>query len=210
MRAPFRRGIGAVVVGALLAAGGGLALAQGGSDQTGADEALIAEALSAPLPAEPGPDDGGEAFQQEVFSDGVVTFEEYRRAVTSAMACIERAGFTVEGPFRYPDDPRAPIVIAPGEDPSGRLTYVVVATGDDRLRSRVIEGCEMRWLYRVQYVWLAKHAPSEGEIEAWLGRASDCARALGLPVSSPPTADEVALAVRQGCRPWEAGTPPAG
>lgn len=204
----LHKAIGAALLGGLLAIGAGLAFAQGGPGATGGDEALIAEALAAPLPAEPGPDDGGEAFQQEVFSDGVVTFEEYRRAVTSAMACIERAGFTVEGPFRYPDDPQAPIVIAPGEDPSDRLTYVVAATGDDRRRSRVLEGCEMRWLYRIEYVWLGKHAPSEEEIEAWNQRATDCARAHGLPVSDPPTADEVAHAFAQGCRPWEASAPP--
>lgn len=210
MRARPRRGIGAAVLGGLLAIGGGLASAQGGSSVDGGDEALIAEALAAPLPAEPGPDDGGEAFQREVFSDGVVTFEEYRRAVASMIACMERAGFAVEGPFGYPDDARAPIVIAPGEDPSHRLTYAVVATGDDSLRTGVMEGCEMRWLYRVEYVWLAKHAPSEADIEAWLQRAADCARTYGLPVSSPPTADEIVRAVQQGCRPWEASSPATG
>jgi hypothetical protein len=212
MRALAGRRVAVVLLGGLLIAGGGLATAQTAPEEaTGDDRTLIAEALAAPLPAEAGPDEGGEGFQREVFRDGVVTFDEYERAVLEEIRGIERKGFAVEGPYRYPEGPV--IVFAPGEDPSIRLNWVVVApdeASEERRLERVMLACEMQWRYRIENVWLAKHGPSEAEVDAWLQRLADCAREHGLSVSLPPTADEQVQAIADGCRPWEMPAPAGG
>lgn len=208
---PGRR-VAVAVLGGLLVAGGGLAAARSAPEEAADDDrTLIAEALAAPLPAEPGPDQGGEEFQREVFRDGVVTFDEYERAVLEEIRCIEREGFAVEGPYRYPEGPM--IVFAPGADPSIRVDWAAVVpdeASEERRLDQVMLRCEMQWRYRIERVWLGKHAPSEAEVDAWLQRLADCAREHGLSVSLPPTPDEQVQAIARGCRPWEVPAPAGG
>jgi len=193
-------GIAAAVLGggATLASVIGAGAVVGGG--AGPDQALIEEALQAPLPTDPGSHVGGAALERQVFADGHVTFDEYERAVLSAIQCVRDQGFTVVGPYRYPE---GPLVYSPGEDPSYRLTYGVIDTADEPRQGEVLARCEAQWLYRIQYVWLGKHAPTAAETQAWLERAWACARARGVPLSEPPTEDDAMDAVAAGCRPWE-------
>lgn len=193
-----RAGIVAGALAAVVAFAVGDGAAVGGP--AGPDQELIEEAMRAPLPGDPGPDVGGRALEREVFADGLVTFDEYERAVVAAIQCLRDEGFTVVGPYQYPE---GPLVYSPGDDPSIRLTYGVIDTGDEPRQGQALERCDAQWLYRIRYVWLGKHAASDAEIQAWLERAWACARQKGLPLSDPPTEEDADNAVFHGCRPWE-------
>jgi hypothetical protein len=169
------------------------------------DRALIQQVMAEPLPADPGPDVGGRALQEQVFADGVVTFDEYRRAVLAAVECVRAEGFQVAGPFRFPE-PGAVLAVEPGVDPGLRLSWTVTVrdAGEDQRLSEVDARCQSQWSYRIEQVWLRKHAPTQEEVQAWLERAWGCARERGLPLSDPPTEVDALDAVSFGCHPWEA------
>lgn len=155
-----------------------------------------------PLPADPGPDVGGQALQQEVFADGVVTFAEYERAMTAAIQCMRDEGFNVEGPLRYPEGGFA---VEAGVDPRIRLELFardVPDDPDDRF-GQVHERCVAQWSYAIEQVWFRQNRPTEEEIRAWLERAWACRREKGLSISNPPTEEEAVHSVLYGCRPWE-------
>lgn len=154
------------------------------------------------LPADPGPDQGGAALQQQVFADGEVTFDEYERAVTAGIECMRDEGFDVEGPMRYPD---GYLVISPGFDPHLQLTLRARGTdagdGVDRF-GPVNERCQAQWYYAIEQIWIEQNEPTQAEINAWLERAWDCAREKGLPLSNPPTEAEAMESTAYGCEPW--------
>ncbi|MEX2323528.1 MAG: hypothetical protein WEA29_07130 [Acidimicrobiia bacterium] len=56
------------------------------------------------LDVDPGPDRGGAALKAEVFADGVVTFDEYERAMNAYAQCVREEGFEVRGPLTFPTD----------------------------------------------------------------------------------------------------------
>lgn len=154
------------------------------------------------LPADPGPDVGGRALQEAIFADGVVTFDEYERAFAAAIQCMRDEGFDVEGPLRYPD---GFVAVQPGFDPRLKLTLVAHVEGDENDRfGEVNARCQAQWSYAVEWVFLHQFAPTEAEIQAWLERAWECARRLGLPLSDPPTVEDAVNAVPP-CEPWEGG-----
>lgn len=154
------------------------------------------------LPADPGPDAGGQALQRTIFADGEVTFDEYERAVTAGVQCMRDEGFDVEGPLLYPE---GFLVVAPGFDPRNRLTFRAIDTeqsdGVDRF-GQVNERCEAQWYYAVERLWDEQFEPTEEEIRAWLERAWECAEENGLPLSNPPSEEEATTAVQHGCEPW--------
>lgn len=154
------------------------------------------------LPADPGPDVGGLALQEDIFADGMITFAEYERAVTAGIQCMRDEGFDVEGPLRYP---AGYLLIAPGFDPRDRLTLRGINTeqadGLDRF-GLANERCQAQWYYAVERLWDEQIEPTEDEIRAWLERAWGCAAEGGMPLSQPPTEDEAIAAVRAGCEPW--------
>ncbi len=156
-----------------------------------------------PLPHDPGPDVGGRALQEEIFADGAVTFDEYERAFTAAIQCMRDEGFDVQGPLRYPE---GYLVVVPGWDPKHWLGSRASVGDDPQDRYGDVNGrCQAQWSYAVGAVYRRQFEPSEEEIQAWLRRAWDCARAKGLALSNPPTVEEASDAVPFGCRPWERG-----
>lgn len=51
------------------------------------------------LDVDPGPDQGGAALKAEVFADGVVTFDEYERAMNAYAQCVRDEGFALLHPM---------------------------------------------------------------------------------------------------------------
>lgn len=161
---------------------------------------LIERILSEPLPADPGPDVGGRALQDEVFADDVVTFAEYERAVAAYAQCLRDEGFELLGPYEGGQ-------FSPGFDPRMFLS-VSVRIPDDAAEARFDEvgsRCQMQWSYHIELVWEAQNAPSEEAVQEWLEQAWTCGRDRGVEVSDPPTVHEAMLAVTAGCTPWEDG-----
>lgn len=175
--------------------------ALGGSEPE-AERSLIERILTEPLPADPGPDVGGPALEVEVFADGVVTFDEYERAVYAAIECMRAEGFVIEGPHRYPD--ALFVTVGPGWDPSLLFTFAARDVDDDDRWTEVSDRCQAQWSYRIEQVWLEQNAPSEAEVQAWLDRAWTCLRERGAQLSDPPTPEEALQVTAYGCRPWEA------
>jgi hypothetical protein len=150
---------------------------------------------------DPGPDVGGKALRDEVFSDGEVTFDEYERAVTAAVQCMRDAGFDVEGPLQYPD---GGIVVVPGWDPRLRLGIRAHPGEDPQDIFGDVNGrCQAQWSWHIEQVWFQEHEPTEAETQAWLERAWECAGRQGAPIASPPTVEDALNSVAYGCRPWE-------
>jgi hypothetical protein len=83
-------------------------------------------------------------------------------------------------------------------------TVTVRDADEDQRLSEVDARCESQWSYRIEQVWLRKHAPTQEEVRAWSERAWRCARERGLPLSDPPTEVDALDAVSFGCHPWEA------
>lgn len=156
-----------------------------------------------PLPDDPGPDVGGRALQAEVFADGIVTADEYERAMVAMVQCMREEGFDVLGPLRYPE---GALSISPGIDPRYRLGVVArnVPAAEEGRWSEVSGRCQAQWSYAIEQVYLRQFNPTQDEIRAWLERAWACAKEKGLPLSDPPTEQEAVRSVAYGCQPWEA------
>jgi hypothetical protein len=155
-----------------------------------------------PLPDDPGPDVGGKALQAEIFADGVVTADEYERAMVAAVQCMRAEGFEVEGPLHYPE---GGISVEPGYDPTHELSIRARVANDPQDRYGDINArCQAQWSYAVERVYLSQFEPTEAEIRAWLERAWRCLEENRQPLSSPPAIEEALSSVAFGCRPWEA------
>lgn len=204
MESPRRHRLVMAFLSLLIVGACGTASEEPRNSASGSDSKLIAAVTAEALPAKPGPDAGGKALEEEIFSDGVVSFSEYERSVLAALQCVRDHGFEVEGPFRYPD-PNAEIGIEPGADPTNHLTWHGINIEEDEQFGTVSGACQAQWSYRVEQVWLRKNAPTQDEIQAWLERAWECARKEGMSLSAPPTEEEAVMAVLHGCRPWESG-----
>jgi hypothetical protein len=167
---------------------------------------LIEEARRSPLADDPGPDEGGAAFEAAVFADGRVTFAEYERAINETVECIRRAGVTAEGPFRWTSPDAGIYAHRPGYDYGLFLTvhHIVLTDDDDRRWSVESARCQAQWSERIERVWLGQLRPSEAQIQKWWDNLYGCADDKGIPREYAEVA-----AVFQ-CRPWENGGSASG
>lgn len=162
------------------------------------------------LNVDPGTDAGGRALKEEVFSDGVVTFDEYERAMNAYAQCVRDEGFEVRGPLSYPADDGTVAGFGPGEDPRDLLNVwfpgVFDAAESDRL-SNVDLRCQEQWSYAIQFIWREQNRATGVELQEWLERAWECARQRGTVLSDPPTEIEAMMSANDGhfdgCVPWE-------
>lgn len=171
----------------------------GCSEATTAREPIV---WSEPLPYDPGPDVGGLTLQEEIFSDGEVTFDEYERAFTAGVDCIRAEGFEVDGPLRYPVGGMS---VAPGWDPRHELSLLArnITSNVNQRWSDVNHRCQVQWYYMVEQIYLRQFLATAEETRAWLERAWACAEEKGMDLSDPPTEEEAVMALGFGCRPWE-------
>lgn len=151
------------------------------------------------------PDARGLAFQEEILSDGEVTFAEYERAVFAVADCLEGLGLVVIGPGIWPDAPTLNISV--GADPRLDYNWGYGAVGDVSAELDVAAvGCQVDWSEDVTLKWQEQNQPTELEIEQWIQAAIECGLAHGVVFSNPPKEGElVEVPLRfDDCRPWEA------
>lgn len=89
-------------------------------------------------------------YQRTVLDDGVVSRDEYERAVADTAACMQEAGFQT-GPLRdVPDGVRMDFPVYSSE-------------GQDRDPDEAWTRCWDTYLIAIESVYLAQHASAEGE-----------------------------------------------
>ncbi|MEX2323525.1 MAG: hypothetical protein WEA29_07115 [Acidimicrobiia bacterium] len=172
------------------------------------DEIRIPQ-FTGPGALDPGPEMGGRALKDEVFADGMVTFDEYERAMNAYAQCVRDEGFEVDGPFVQ--SPQVGYALSPGEDPRNLLIVSFPGIDSEPKRARNSEvdlRCQEQWSFAIETVWREQNAATGAELEAWLERAWECARQRGTLLSDPPTLDEAMRSanagfVGDGCVPWE-------
>lgn len=192
------RSITSIVTAALVIAVGGCS-PQAGSEDIRAGpsgDELVRQVLAEPLPGDPGPDLGGLTLQRSILADGVVTFDQYERAMSAAAECIRSEGFTV----RFPGDSRVLIV---GIDPAMLLTIEVSNVEEDELLEEIEMQCRSQWSWWVEEVWQRQLTPSEEERQRALESALECGRQHGMSIAEPPHRDDhVRAYLEHGCPVW--------
>lgn len=110
-------------------------------------------------------------FQQQLLSDGEVTFSEYEEAVFATMRCLTRAGIWVSDPM----------LDAAGSsyrfDFGGAYTE---AEGEEM--ENTYEKCYREFQDAVDEVWAIQNGPSEEEITVFYERVLECVRAKGFDI----------------------------
>lgn len=165
--------------------------------------------FTGPGAMDPGPDMGGQALKSEVFADGVVTFDEYERAMSAYAQCVRDEGFEVSGPLTYPtEDGHA--AFGPGEDPHDNLVVWFPGVTEEPELSRLSDVqllCQEQWSYAIQFVWREQNRATGEDLQRWLERAWECARQRGTVLSDPPLEVEAMMSasdgLHDGCVPWE-------
>jgi hypothetical protein len=162
---------------------------------------LIERVRNSPTADDPGPDEGGAAFEAAVFADGRVTFAEYERAINETVECIRRVGLTVEGPFRQTSPGAAFLSLRPGYDYGLFMTFhhVVIDAEDDRRWSVESARCQAQWSDKIEQVWLEQLRPTETQIQKWWDNLYGCAAEMEIPQEYA----EVAAVLQ--CQPWKNG-----
>ena len=133
-------------------------------------------------PVDPGPDEGGLTMQERILADGLVTPDEYRRAMQSTVTCVEQAGFDAAVTTDSLFEPSIPPGLVLGH------TITIPTNGPDP--GELLEQCRAQWSWQVEQIWLAQILPPPAEREQAWQRFWDCVRDQGVHLSDPPNAEQ--------------------
>jgi hypothetical protein len=121
-------------------------------------------------------------FQQEVFADGEVSFEEYERSFLALVDCIAAEGIEVDGPILEVD-----------------TTYSFITTESIQNTEAVVDtavaSCSERYTSAVELGYADSIAPSEEEERLFYERVAQCVRSAGIPVDGTDPNDLAAARV---------------
>lgn len=117
--------------------------------------------------------------QRPAFDDGIISFEEYERAVLSTATCLTDAGVQ-NGPKLEADGFTYNLGITTPDSPEGEAQY------EEARR------CQRVHMFAIEAAWLTQHQPTEAEIQAAREALAVCLRELGIDVPDNPSSPDFA------------------
>lgn len=122
---------------------------------------------------------GASTWEQAVFDDGVVTFEEYELTVERTAACMEAGGVVVE---RHP-----------GKHVGGTTELVMIfrAGSDREWLTGVVGGCVEQYRSRIGRVWAEQNRLPDAAVAALEELAAECFADAGFPELQGQTLSEI-------------------
>lgn len=137
--------------------------------------------------------------ERAALADGILTFDEYERAVLASISCIQDAGFNIVStpPTKSPTLPVWVYDVSKSQPgyrltPRGRILYA--ATGgayEPAQAALIVQRCKQDHSDSVEFLWTEHTAPTEADYQALRVAVSSCLRDRGIEAPVRPSAEDL-------------------